>query len=1371
MPALDLFPPAVSRWFRQLFGEPTDVQERGWRSIATGRDTLLISPTGSGKTLAAFSWGLGLLADDPLDDEPGVRILYLSPLKALAQDVERNLRQPLLGIARAADALGEPFEPPEVFVRTGDTPQRARQRFLRQPARILVTTPESLYLMLGSKAREALRGVHTVIVDEIHVMAGTKRGVHLSLSLERLTALCPSPPQRVGLSATVRPVKLVAAWLSGGGAPAAVVDASGPPRLDLRIEVPAPEPIPQQPEELDFAADGMGGAAFQNTGAGGPWPGIQRRIVELVRQHTSTIVFVNSRGLCERLARRLNELAGEELVQAHHGSVSHGQRAEIEQALKDGALRGIVATSSLELGLDMGAVDLVLLVESPGSTARGLQRVGRAGHQVGERSVGRIFPKHPGDLLASAVVAQRMERGDIEPLSVPRNALDVLAQQLVAMCCDEPRTVGELGALVRAALPYRELGEEALRAVLDMLSGRYPSTDFADLRPRLDWDRQRDLLSPRRGVKQMALINGGTIPDRGLYGVYVAPYGPRVGELDEEMVHESRAGEAFVLGATTWRVQEIDRDRVWVVPAPGVPGKMPFWKGDGLGRPVLLGRALGDFLDRWAAAEDGAALLRDELPAEPHVADKLHGWLATQREHSAIPGRRRIVVERFRDPLGDWRLCVLCPLGARVLAPWALALEAKLSREAGFEVQATWTDDGFTLSFADSGDQLPGLRELLVDPDELDELLLEQLPHSGLFAASFRENAVRALLLTRSRPGKRQPLWAQRHRASQLLAVALRHPDFPITLETWRSLLADRFDVSALKELLGGLRRREVTAVVRDCDGPSPFARSLLLELVGVAMYEQDAPRAERRVRALQLDRALLRDLLGTAELRELLVPEVLVEVQDELQGRAEGRRARHAEGLQDLLRRVGALDSAALRERCEGEPEPWLAELEAAGRVVQSVVVGRPRWMAVEDAALYRDALGVAHPDLPAELLAPRPGGLLDLVSRFARTHGPFTTPELAAELGLPPGALEPALYALQERGDLEAGGFRPGGEGEEFCDATVLRRLRRRSLERLRGEVEPVDGSIYGAFLRSWQGVGGQRSLYEALEVIEGLPLSLKDLEERILPARVSGYAPRDLDALVASGQVRWVGRGLIGARDVRLSLHLAGRSALVPSLPDEPPSGAMHEAIRESLRRRGASFVSTLRADCVPAQRAARPKPGESTVSEQFTAALWDLVAAGEITNDSLAPLRSRGQVRAGRGRSRRRARSTVPGAGGRWSLVERAAGDATRDALEIVEILLERYGVLSDDVARQEGIAFGRLYPVLKARAEVGELRRGWFVKDLGGLQFALPEAVEALRSVEVGGEWELAAQDPAVAAGTAKRVVGKAVRGGAGFAGA
>jgi ATP-dependent Lhr-like helicase len=1347
-PALDLFSPAARAWFEATFAEPTPVQEQGWQAVAAGKHTLMCAPTGSGKTLAAFLWCLDRLAGAARPPEgERCRVLYISPLKALTVDIERNLRAPRLGIALQAERLGQPPAVIHVGVRTGDTPARERRDMHRHPPDILVTTPESLYLVLTSSLREILRPVRWVIVDEIHSLAGNKRGAHLALSLERLAALTRSEPQRIGLSATQRPLVEVARFLGGAGRDVEIVDAGQRKTLELTVEVPVEDMAALEREsEAPSGPAGANGAAPEAPRRS-IWPAIHPRILELVRRHRSTIIFVNSRRLAERLAAHINELAGTELVRTHHGSIAKEQRTEIENLLKTGRLRALVATSSLELGIDMGAVDLVIQVESPTSVARGIQRIGRAGHSVGEPSRGTILPKYRGDLLECAVVVERMLAGQIEATQVPRNPLDVLAQQIVAMCALDIWRVDDLSALIHRAYPFQDLGAKLLEAVLDMLSGRYPSDEFAELRPRLVWDRVEGTVRARAGAQRLAVTSGGTIPDRGLYTVNLLADGKRVGELDEEMVYELRPGETFVLGATTWRAADITPSQVLVTPAPGEPGKIAFWHGDALGRPAEVGRAIGQTVRELRALTAPAA--RERLQArsrfDERAARNLVAYLDEQQEATgAVPDDRTVVVERFRDEVGDWRLCVLSPLGARVHAPWALAVEARLRERLGLEVQSIYTDDGFALRLPEA-EAAPAAEEILLDPDEVRELVTSQLHGSALFASRFRENAARALLLPRRRPGQRTPLWQQRQRSAGLLRVAARYPDFPILLETYRECLSDVFDLEALTELMRGLRARQVRLVQVDTSHASPFGSSLLFDYISQYMYEGDAPLAERRAQALILDRDLLAELLGTAELRELLDPQAVAALELELQGLTPERRPRDSDEAADLLRRLGDLTTAEAEAR--GGREEWLSRLERERRAVRLRVGGEERWIAAEDAGRYRDALGVALPKgLPEAFLEPGADPLASLLLRWGRTHVPFFSADPAQRWGLPLRAVEAALARLAEQGDILAGEFRPGHLGREWCHAEVLRTLRRRSLAALRRDVEPVPVEVLARFLPAWQGVGtparGLDRLAEAIGQLQGVAVPASVIERDVLAARVAGYQSQLLDELISRGEVVWIGRGALGAGDGRVALYLRGQAARLVPEPSARPPDALHEKIREQLARRGASFYRDL-------YQAVGGGDDEDVLD-----ALWDLVWAGEVTNDTFTPLRGLGPpVR--RNPRRHLTRLGPPRAAGRWSLVQslrEPPASATERLYALAGTLLDRYGVLTREAAVAEGApgGFAALYPVLRAMEESGRIRRGYFIEGLGGSQFALPGAVDRLRSAREpdGKVVALAATDPA-----------------------
>jgi ATP-dependent Lhr-like helicase len=1293
--ALAPFSPVVRGWFERTFDGPTPAQALGWPAIASGGNVLIQAPTGSGKTLAAFLWAL-----DRARPSGGTQVLYVSPLKALNYDVERNLRGPLAGIGSELS----------VAVRTGDTPPKERAAMLKSPPDILITTPESLFLMLTSRARETLRAVEVAIVDEVHAVAGSKRGAHLALSLERLECLVGEPVQRIGLSATQRPLEEIGRFVSGGR-PIELVDAGTRKELDLRVVVPLE----------DMREPGEGSSI---------WPSIYPALLELVQEHRSTIVFVNNRRLAERLALRLNELAEEEIARAHHGSLAREQRVEVEELLKKGDVPCLVATSSLELGIDMGAVDLVVQVESPKSVARGLQRVGRAGHRLDEPSKGRIFPKFRADLLESAVVVRRMKEGLIEETRIPRSPLDVLAQQIVAVCAQEEITVDELHELVRRAWPFRDLSRQQLENVLDMLAGRYPSEEFAELRPRITWDRVAGLLRGREGARRLAVTNAGTIPDRGLFGVHLVDGGGRVGELDEEMVYEARAGQTFLLGASTWRIEEITRDRVLVSPAPGIPGLVPFWKGEGVGRPYELGEAIGRAGRELVALGDDRARERlvTEHELDERAAENLLTFLREQEQAtSVLPSDRAVVVERFRDEIGDWRLCILTPFGARVHAPWALALAARLRESLGLEVNFIWSDDGVALHLPDA-EVPPLLDDLLIGPDELEDLVVAELGGTALFGARFRENAARALLIPRRRPGQRTPLWQQRLKAQGLLQVARRYPDFPVVLETYREVLQDVFDLPALRALLGALQQRRVDLVEVETPSASPFASSLLFDYVATYMYEDDTPLAERRAQALALDRDLLKELLGQEELRELIDPAALEQVEDELQGAPTSVDALH-----DVLLRRGDL--------AEGEfDEDLAAALEAERRAVRVRLAGGERLIAAEDAGRYRDALGAMPPSgLPDAYLEGGEDPLGWILRRFARGRGPFTTEEAARRFGLDPARMEESLAGL----DLVRGELRPGGWEREWCDPDVLRRLRRASLARLRKEVEPVEPAALGRFLPGWQGVDRRAALREALVPLQGVSLPVPLWETDVLPRRVPGYQPAWLDQLTASGEVVWVGAGLERvALYFREDAPVLGRPGALP-----PPEGETAEALRAALSD-GALFWFDL--------LAATGLEGEVALP-----ALWELVWAGEVTNDAWQPLRASRRFQSPRPekRPRRFSRSranAITATQGRWSSAAPLFPGAG-DPRALAELLLERHGVVTRDGVRAEGIpgGYAPVYHELRRLETLGVCRRGYFVEGLGGAQFALPGAVERLRErPEEEAALVLAAADPAQPYGAA-----------------
>jgi ATP-dependent Lhr-like helicase len=1469
------FHPVTAEWFQAVFDAPTAPQRMGWPAIARGESALILAPTGTGKTLAAFLWCLDrlMLHPRPEGEQEGCRIVYVSPLKALAVDVERNLRSPLAGIANMARRRGIPFHEPSIAVRTGDTPQRERARFLRHPAEILITTPESLYLLLTSQASEALRTVDTVIIDEIHALVPTKRGAHLALSLERLEALTQRRLQRIGLSATQRPLEEVARFLGGveiqgsgnrdqgsevpvqaagtgdlfaalqsepslasasgvriesneGGLtldgsassssstipdscsefpgspagelryrPVTIVNASALKQLKLRIEVPV-----EDMARLTAQEELPSGPASQAPRRVSIWNAIHPRLLELIRERNSTILFVNSRQVAERLAGALNELAGEAIARAHHGSLAAAQRSIIEEQLKAGQIRALCATSTLELGIDMGAVDLVIQIEAPPSVASGMQRIGRAGHHVDAVSEGILFPKYRADLVACAAVTRAMHEGHIESTRFPRNPLDVLAQQLVAIIAHPPSAAKpvrpkkprvilpgvELGAepkpevsvdalfdLVRRAAPFGGLTRSTFEGVLDLLSGRYPSDEFAELRPRLTWDRIRNVVTARDGAARLAILNAGTIPDRGLYGVFLAHSegkSVRVGELDEEMVFESHPGETFILGASTWRIDEITHDRVLVTPAPGEPGKMPFWKGDGPGRPLEFGRRIGALVRELRALPKPAALTRlvTEHDLDPGAAENLMEFLADQEAATVqVPDDRTVVIERCRDELGDWRVCVLTPFGSRIHIPWAMAVSARIRAAGGPEVETLWGDDGFVLRFPDT-DEPPDPDWFLVESAEVMQLVLRQLGSTALFAGRFREAAGRALLLPRRRADARSPLWQLRKRSYDLLSVASRYPAFPLLLEAYRECLRDVFDMPALVEILKEIEERKLRVHVVETRKPSPFAASLLFSYVANFLYDGDAPLAERRAQALTIDQDQLREIMGEADLRELLDANAIAEVEETAQCLVESYRARSADAMHDLCLRLGDLSREELARRVVSQDlMVHVDRLVRSRRLLDLRIAGERRLIAAEDAARYRDGLGIPlPPGLPAALMEPVAHPVLELVRRYARTHGPFTLREPAERFALDTTVVEEALRQLAHEGRVLEGGFRPGGLHREWCDAEILRQIRRKSLAKLRREVEPVEQQTLARFLTHWQGLLTPRrgatldALLDAIESLQGAPLPASLVESAILPARIAEYAPAGLDTLIAAGEVAWAGVEPIGERDGRIALFLADKlPLLLQQRPNAEPLSEREEALRAVLESAGASFFDPLH------QAVGGGYPGE-TID-----ALWSLVWRGLVTNDSLHALRAytarpenaRTPRRLQTGQVFRSRRTTPPTAQGRWSLLPVRAGkgsDATPTATEASHALalqlLNRYGVLLRESVAAENVpgGFSAVYDVLKALEESGRIRRGYFVAGLGATQFALPAAVDLLRQLRTEPPQErpefvqLAATDPA-----------------------
>lgn len=1386
------FHPIVQDWFTHSFKSATRAQEEAWPAISRGENTLLLAPTGSGKTLAAFLAAIDRIMFGEENPDSTVRVLYISPLKALGVDVERNLRSPISGILEIAKNYEANYVVPQVAVRSGDTPASERYRLNRKPPDILITTPESLYLMLTAKSSRAILGrVETVIVDEIHSLVGNKRGVHLFLSLERLEALrrrtdAGQPAlQRIGLSATQRPLDEIARLLGGANCvtrspanqkdkaiestdetdivarPVTIIRAERIRPISLTIEVPVDDMTSlTEPSKSSDAAETVNSIPTI-------WPAIHERLVRLIKKHRSTMIFVNSRRLAERLADSVNEVANEKISLAHHGSLAKDQRLEIEDRLKCGELPAIVATSSLELGIDMGAVDLVIQVEAPPTIASGIQRIGRAGHQVGGRSKGVVFPKFRGDLLACGAAAKRMLAGEVEETYYPRNPLDVLAQQIVAMVALEPMAVEEIYAICRGAASFHDLPRSSFDGVMDLLAGRYPSHEFSELRPRINWDRVTGVVSPRKGTQRLAILNGGTIPDRGLYGVFLAHgdgRSKRVGELDEEMVFEIHPGEVFLLGASSWRVLDITNDRVLVSSAPGEPGRMPFWRGDSPGRPVDFGEAIGKLARELTElpAEQASQQLEEEHSMTNPAATNLVAYLHDQRTATGVvPGDKTIVVESFIDEVGDWRVCILSPFGSRIHAPWAMVIAAQLSDSETGNVDFMWADDGIVFRLPES-EKPPAVEKFFPESGQVERQVIDALGTTAMFAAKFRENAARALLLPRRQPGQRTPLWLQRRRAADLLSVASRYASFPMMMETYRECLRDVFDLPGLQALLESIESKRVKVKAVSTQHASPFAAALLFNYVGNYIYDGDVPLAEKRAASLSLNYTQLKELLGEAELRDLLDVSVIHELALEVQRLDSKYPIRDRDGICDLLLLLGDLERSEILERSHQDAalvNQWIDSLVVDHRIVPIRIAGTVRFITIEDAGCYRDALGVPLPEgIPEVFLSPAQNAIQELTMRYAKTHTPFVADDLAKRWGITASVVDDSLASLLQENRLIEGAFLPQGSQREWCDPKILRTLKGRSLSRLRAQIKPVDQSKYVDFLMRWQQINAPRSgpdaLLDVFEQIQGVAIPFSDLEQFVLPSRIRDFRPADLDELVSAGEIIWRGSGGLNSGDGRVAVYLTDNFAQL-ALPIEMCEGELAERIREILMRRGASFFDTIATEI-------------GGFRNDTLETLWQMVWAGEITNDTLTPLRSRLQTKAtqkkmakgrrsGRYRSRRVAQH--PGSEGRWSLLDFGESQSIADTerqFVIASQLLERDGIVVREGVLAENLegGFSRFYPVFKAMEESGRIRRGYFVDGLGPAQFALPGADERLR---VASEKEseaiiLAATDPANAFG-------------------
>ncbi|MBP9086024.1 MAG: DEAD/DEAH box helicase [Kofleriaceae bacterium] len=1363
--SLAKFAAPVQRWFELTFGTPTAAQTTAWPLINAGEHTLLVAPTGSGKTLAAFLVAIDRLMFGPrpapsaaivrtrrsASAGTGTRVLYISPIKALAVDVERNLLMPLEQIAAQAAAHQLPASPVTVAVRTGDTTAKVRRMIARGGADILITTPESLYLMLTSNARSALMTVDTVIIDEIHALVPTERGAHLALSLERLEHLTGRPVQRIGLSATQRPLEEVAQFL-GGGRTVRIANAEAQKVLDVRVEMPSIKRT-NVATQLTAAVTPPVATAVATATAPSHWDHIYPRLLELITSHRSTLIFVNSRRLAERMAQAINVLAQATVIFAHHGSVAKETRAEIEAQLKAGTLRGLIATNTLELGIDMGAIDLVVQVDAAPSIASGLQRIGRAGHQVGATSQGIVMPKFRGDLVACATLVQAMRAGEIESIRYLRNPLDVLAQQLVAMVSLENWHVDTLFQTVTACASFAELPRAHFDATIDMLSGCYALEELADTRPRMTYNRSTGIVQAREGAKRVAIANAGTIPDRGLFAVYLANAAAgkgRIGELDEEMVFESKVGDRFTLGASTWRIEAITFDRVIVTPAPGEPGRMPFWRGENAMRPIEFGQRMGVTLGRLTELTGDAAraYAQADLQLDASVADALIEYVNEQAARSAVPTDRRIVVEPSRDEFGDWRICVLSPLGAKVLAPWAIVAQAQGRAALGVDLDVLWTNDGFVVRVPAGtamldADLAAGLVPawLLPKPDGVIDQLTGILAESSIFAARFREAASRALLLPRKLPGQRTPLWQIRKKSQDLLRGAQRIVDFPILVETYRKCLTDVFDTAALRRLLSEIADGTINVTLRPVATPSPFANALLFGYVAAFMYEGDAPAAERRAQALAIDPNRLRELMGELDLRTLLSAEVIDAVMRMVQQR--DRVPVTLDATHDLLLRLGDQSAAELATRSPAIV--GLAEqLVALGRVHTFDIDGVQFFVPIEYAMRYHHAIAAALPRQRLGAMA-MPTTVTtavaqrrDVVVRFAKTHGPFTECEVTTRYGLRGDVVSALLAQLVSSGDLVNGNFRPDDAAPAWVHVDVLRTLRLRSLAAVRAQISAVAPEVLVRFTHAWHGVARRRTgldaVLDAVEKLQGMPILASQLESEILPARIDKYLPSDLDTLAAAGEITWHGLSASGNRDGKIALYLADQASRFSDAAQLASATAELDAVQlqiiDVLRNRGALFLSQLR-------EALRIFPGD------ISKALWTLTWRGLVSNDSFAPLRQLAAVAATTRRARRtaphsfRSRRSAPlQAEGRWRLlVGGAAPTVTEQVNAWARQWLTRYGVVTKEVAMLENVSggFATLYPVLRALEDSGQIRRGHFVRDIAAVQFALPHALDQLRT--------------------------------------
>lgn len=1372
---LDGFHEASKRWFESHFNEPTLAQTQGWPAISTGKNVLISAPTGSGKTLTAFFWSIDQLMfkEDIPDKSNRLEVIYISPLKALAFDIEKNLQQPLVGVSQVAEELGAEYSIPVVASRTGDTSAYDRTKMIKNPPNLLITTPESFYLMLTSRMSENFAGVKTVIIDEIHSLAPNKRGAHLSLSLERLEEITDEPFQRIGLSATQKPLSVVSNYLGGSlddkPRKVLVVDTEIKKRIDLEVRVEIDhlgslaEPLMDSLEPSDESPTSVS-----------VWHSIHEKLLKLISEHDSTIVFVNSRRLAERTAARLNQLyyddlnlasegivsstkEGQEVVLSHHGSLSQTKRRIVEAELKSGTLKALVATSSLELGIDMGKVDLVVQISSPGSVSSGLQRVGRASHQVGAVSVGKFFPTHRIDLIETIVVSQRMLSGEIELISIIDNPLDVLAQQIVAMLSVEEWHFDDLKKAIRRSNNFSNLQDDVFVNVLNLLSGYYPSDDFYELRPRIVWDKKTNLLKARSGSQLLAVTSGGTIPDRGLFGVFLRD-GKRVGELDEEMVYESRVGEIFMLGTSTWRIEEISYDRVIVSPAPGQVGRTPFWHGDTIGREFAIGNAMGQLLEEYISKDLDQDFLNNQLNEK--AVENFCSFIQEQQDDSITPTNKSIVIEKFQDEFGNWKVCILSMFGARVNAPWGMAISKVLNEQTDLEYEIQWNNDGIIIWFLDGSYPNFSAQLIAIHPEEIENILIEELPNTAMFAARFRECAARALLLPKPKPGKRAPLWQQRYKSQALLKSVLNYPDFPILLETTRECFQDIFDLPSLKSLLQQINISEIKLIEKNLDQPSVFSQSILFGWLDEYMYTPDQPLAERRNAIVQLDQDLLESILGKDFSVDILDVEVVDQYNQDLQRLSPSWQAHNEDQVEDLLRWLGPLETTEITARSDIEIlDSTLENLLSTNRLVEIQFKNKKLLAASSDIPLLNKVYELEIETLLDEYPKNKSDSITDLVSRHARTNVSFSLQDLIKNLFIEETAAIKSINELESAGKIRLVKFAKN-QPEKWCDTQIFRAIRERSLNKVRKAIEPVASEVFASFLIDWQFVGsnlrGPEGLEEVLNVLEDSVLSLSLIESIIFPSRVKDYDPSFLDSLLASGQLNWIGVSKAGNNDGKVKFFWSdSKTELVDIDNVQLELSAAQKCILETLKIKGALFWQDIAIEIKDS--------GHDYSTTSLDKALWDLVWKGLVSNDSFVGLRNflkKNIAPTSSSNQKRRRRLTSASYSsnnklGRWKLAKTKSknNDDTVFLYDLSNQLLNRYGVLTPEVAAKEELngGFSLIYPVLKQMELSGVVRRGYFIDSLGATQFSLPGVIDRLRSFKGSNDSNmvlLSAVDPA-----------------------